>query len=126
MKKRVFISFDFDHDSFLRDSIVGQSRLPDSPFEIENWSVKEPWEQHEWKERCLAKIKRTELVLVMVGQYTKNASGVKAEIAMAKTAGVPVVGLRGYKDRECPRPEGLEGYYTWTWENVKNIVHGGR
>ncbi len=32
--KRVFISFDFDNDEALKNLIVGQSRLPDSPFEI--------------------------------------------------------------------------------------------
>ena len=34
IKKRVFISFDFDNDKRLKDFIVGQSRLPDSPFQI--------------------------------------------------------------------------------------------
>jgi len=33
-KKRVFISFDFDNDKVLKDFIVGQSKRPDSPFEI--------------------------------------------------------------------------------------------
>ena len=42
MRKRVFISFDFDHDEDLRNLLVGQSRNPDSPFELSNWSIKEP------------------------------------------------------------------------------------
>ena len=52
MAKKVFISFDFDNDQFLRDSLIGQAKLPDSPFEIEDWSVKEPWNQSDWKEKC--------------------------------------------------------------------------
>ena len=32
--KRVFISFDFDNDKRLKDFIIGQSKLPDSPFEV--------------------------------------------------------------------------------------------
>ncbi len=122
-KKKVFISFDFDNDQFLRDSIVGQSKLEDSPFEIEDWSVKIPWDQDEWKKNCLAKIKRTSLVLVMVGEETSTCSGVKAEIKMAKEASVPAVGIKGYKDKDCPRPDGLKGYYNWTWENVKNLIN---
>ncbi len=124
--KKVFISFDYDFDKFLRDSISGQAKLPDSPFEIEDWSVKIPWDEHEWEEKCLAKIKRTDLVIVMVGEYTSNCNGVKKEIKMAKEASVPVVGIRGYKNKTCPRPDGLEGYYAWTWENVKNLVMGRR
>lgn len=125
-KPKVFISFDFDNDQFLRDSLIGQCKNDGSPFDMEDWSVKEPWNQSEWKEKCLAKIKRCDLVIVMVGEKTANCSGVKAEIQMAKTANVPVVGIKGYKDKTCPKPDGLEGYYNWTWDNVKSLVHGGR
>lgn len=33
-KKRVFVSFDFDNDKVLKDFVIGQSRLTDSPFEV--------------------------------------------------------------------------------------------
>lgn len=125
-KKKVFISFDYDNDAFLRDSLVGQSKLEDSPFEIEDWSVKEPWDEKKWKEKCLSKIKRTDLVIVMVGPKTHQCSGVKAEIQMAREAKVPVVGVQGYKDKVCPEPAGLDGYYNWTWSNIKGLVHGDR
>lgn len=121
-KKKVFISFDFDNDQFLRDALVGQSKLSDSPFEIEDWSVKKPWDERTWKEQCLAKIRRTDLVIVMVGTETKQCSGVIAEIQMAREAGVPVVGIEGYKNKVCSCPNGLDSYYTWTWENIKTIT----
>lgn len=37
-KKRAFISFDFDNDKTCKDFIIGQSMLPDSPFEAADWS----------------------------------------------------------------------------------------
>lgn len=40
-KVRVFISFDYDHDSDLKTMLVGQAKNEDSPFEIDDWSVKE-------------------------------------------------------------------------------------
>lgn len=126
MKKKVFISFDFEKDAFLRNAMVGQAKYDDSPFEIEDWSVNEPWADHEWERKCLEKIKRTDLVIVMVGERTHNRPGVKAEIAMAKKAGVPVVGVRGYQDRDCPRPQGLDGYYKWTWPNIEKLLNGVR
>lgn len=122
-KKKVFISFDFDNDQFLRDSLIGQCKLNGTPFDMEDWSVKEPWNQSEWKEKCLSKIRRCDLVIVMVGERTHACSGVQAEIAMAKEARVHVVGLKGYPNKNCPKPDGLEGYYNWTWENVKNLVN---
>lgn len=126
IKKKVFISFDFDNDSFLRDSLIGQCKNNGTPFDMEDWSVKEPWNQNEWKEKCLAKIKKCDLVIVMVGPKTAQCTGVKAEIQMAKTSGVPVVGVKGYNNKECPRPDGLEGYYNWTWDNIKLLVKGNR
>ena len=41
-KKRVFISFDFDHDEDTKILLAEQARLPDSPFEITDASVREP------------------------------------------------------------------------------------
>lgn len=125
-KKKVFISFDFDHDEFLRSSLIGQCKNDGTPFDMEDWSVKIPWDYDEWKEKCLTKIKKCDLVIVMVGPFTYNCSGVKAEIQMAKTAGIPVVGIKGYRDKSCPRPDGLEDYYQWTWENIKNLVNSAR
>lgn len=125
-KPRVFISFDFDNDEWLRDSLIGQSRKNGSPFEMEDWSVKEPWNQSEWKEKCLEKIKQCDLVIVMVGEKTATCGGVKAEIQMAHDANVPVVGVKGYPDRSCPKPADLDGFYTWTWDNIKSLVNGGR
>lgn len=40
-KKRVFVSFDFDRDRRLKEFIIGQSRLEDSPFEVIDHSLKE-------------------------------------------------------------------------------------
>lgn len=42
-KTRVFTAFDFDHDEDLRNLLVGQARNPDSPFEMTDWSVREPF-----------------------------------------------------------------------------------
>lgn len=92
---------------------------------MEDWSVKETWNQSEWKERCLSKIRRCDLVIVMVGEKTSACSGVKAEIAMAKEVKVTVVGLRGYLNKTCPHPEGIK-VYKWTWENVEKLVKGYR
>lgn len=39
-KKRVFISFDYDHDESLKNLLVGQARNPDSPFCITDMSIK--------------------------------------------------------------------------------------
>jgi len=47
-RKRVFVSFDFDNDKNLKDFIIGQSKLPDSPFEVVDTSMKEAAPERDW------------------------------------------------------------------------------
>jgi hypothetical protein len=51
MAKRVYISFDYDHDDDLKTLLVGQAKLSGSPFEIADWSIKEPVTSN-WKEKA--------------------------------------------------------------------------
>jgi hypothetical protein len=69
-KKRVFVSFDFDNDKTLKEFIVGQARNPDSPFEIVDTSLKEAAPMKTWEEKARAAIKRSDIVLIMVGPQT--------------------------------------------------------
>lgn len=50
-KKRVFISFDFDNDKILKEFVIGQAKLPDSPFEVIDQSLKEAAPERSWEEK---------------------------------------------------------------------------
>ncbi|MEO6306381.1 MAG: hypothetical protein ABIO96_05555 [Nitrospiraceae bacterium] len=41
IKKRVFISFDLDHDEGKKTLLAEQAKLPDSPFEVTDTLVRE-------------------------------------------------------------------------------------
>ncbi len=75
-KKKVFISFDFDNDKRLKDFLIGQSKLEDSPFEIIDGSLKEAAPEKEWLGKARIKIKACDLVIIMVGPGTHKAPGV--------------------------------------------------
>ena len=60
-KTRLFISFDFDHDEDLRNALVGQAKMDDSPFNIADWSLKESL-SGDWKEKVRERIKRVDQV----------------------------------------------------------------
>ena len=55
--KKVFVSFDYDNDKALREFIVGQSKLPDSPFKISDWSMKEAALERDWEAKAKAEIR---------------------------------------------------------------------
>lgn len=127
-KKRVFISFDYDHDSDLKVLLIGQSKNEDSPFEIADYSVKEHL-TGDWKEKARTKIRRAEIVCVICGEYTNNAVGVSAELTIAQEEEKPYFLLNGRADKTCVKPKSAkssDSIYKWTWSNLKNLIHGSR
>lgn len=121
-KKRVFVSFDFDNDKVLKDFIVGQSRLPDSPFEVTDQSLKEAAPQSDWEQKARSAIKRSEIVLVMVGKDTYQASGVLKEVRFADELNIKVVQIIGKKDVSYTRVPNAGVLYSWSWENLKKLL----
>ena len=127
-KTRVFTSFDFDHDEDLRNLLVGQSRHPDSPFEIADWSVKEPM-TGDWKAKVRTRIRSVEQVIILCGEYTHSAAGVSAELRIAREERKPYFLLAGRKDRVNRKPQAAkatEKTYKWTWDNLKALIGGAR
>lgn len=121
-KKRVFISFDFDNDRVLRDFMLGQARLPDSPFEVIDHSLKEAAPERNWEAKARAAIARSDIVIVMVGNDTHRAGGVLKEITMAREAGVQVVQVIGYKDGDYTPVPNAGRLYAWNWQNLKKLL----
>ena len=125
---RVFTSFDYDHDEGLRNLLIGQARHPDTPFNVHDWSVKEPF-PGDWKSKVRAKIRSADQVIVLCGQHTHLASGVSAELSIAREEGKPYFLLAGYSDKSCTKPASAfdsDKMYKWTWDNLKSLIAGNR
>ncbi len=121
-KKKVFVCFDINNDESLLDELVNHAKSCECRYEIGDWSS-EPWDRDIWKEGFLTKIKKCSAVIVLVGEKTRGCSNVKDEIELARRANVPVIGIRGYKDKVCQQPEGLQDYREdWTWDTVNEMV----
>ena len=128
MKKRVFISFDFDYDEDLRNFLVGQSKNPDSPFEISDYSLKEPLDG-DWKLKIRTRIKKAECVAVICGHHTDSATGVSVELSISKEEDKPYFLLWGRKEGQVKKPKSAsqqDKIYNWTWDNLKTLIHGSR
>lgn len=121
-KKPVFVSFDFDNDRVLKDFIVGQSRLEDSPFNVIDHSLKEAAPEKDWEKKALTAIARSEIVLVMVGPKTHSARGVLKEVAMARKLDVKIVQVIGYKDGDYVPVPNAGRLYRWNWPNLKALL----
>ena len=126
--KRVFISFDFDHDEDLRVLLVGQAKNPDSPFNISNWSVKESL-LGDWKEKVRSRIRRTDLTIVICGEHTHTATGVATEVTITREEGNPYFLLSGRAGKTGRKPTSAlssDKIYEWTWKNLKRLIAGER
>lgn len=126
-KVRCFVSFDYDNDSSLKDLLIGQSKNDDSPFEISDWSIKEA--SSDWKDKARARIKNSEVVIVMCGKNTDTATGVATELSIAQEEGKDYFLLAGYSDGGNKKPTSAKSsdkIYKWTWDNLKTLIHGGR
>lgn len=127
-KKRVFISFDVDHDEGTKIMLAGQAKLPDSPFDFTDASVKEPL-TGDWKEKVRRRMANIDLVIVLCGEYTHTASGVTAEVTIAQEKSVPYFLLAAYSDKSCTKPASAKAedkLYKWTWDNLKALIGGSR
>lgn len=128
MKKRAFISFDFDHDETQKDFLIGQSRHPDTPFEFADWSIKEHLTGN-WREKARTRIRSVDLMIVLCGHNTNYATGVSAELQIAQSESVPYFLLAAYSDGNCVAPAAArptDKIYSWTWDNLKALTGGAR
>ena len=122
-KKKVFVSFDFDNDKTLKDFIIGQAKLDDSPFEVADFSLKEAAPEKNWMDKARAAIARSDVFIVMLGPKTKRAPGVLKEVKLANELKKHKFQIIGYKDgsEDLAVPDAGR-VYRWNWENLKNLL----
>jgi hypothetical protein len=126
--KKAFVSFDYDHDLDLKTLLVGQAKNSDSPFEIADYSVKEPMTGN-WKAKVKERIKLVGMVIVMCGEHTDTATGVSAELEIAQELGKEYFLLHGRSGKTCKKPKAAKSsdkVYDWTWDNLKKLIAGNR
>ncbi|HEY3911658.1 MAG TPA: TIR domain-containing protein [Stellaceae bacterium] len=127
-KTRILTSFDYDHDDDLRTLLVGQSKNPDSPFEMADWSVKEAL-SGDWKAKVRTRIRSVDQVIVICGAHTDTATGVNVEIKIAQEETKPYFLLWGRANGTCKKPTAAlttDKIYKWTWDNLKALIGGSR
>ena len=122
---RAFISFDFDHNEGQKRYFIGQSKNSRTPFTIQDWSAKSAMPQSQWEQIVEDKIKRCNMVIVLVGRNMSSAIGVRKEVEMAARNNVPVFGV--YVDDAnylSNLPIGLarSRVVNWQWDKIAEKI----
>lgn len=128
VKKRAFISFDYDNDSKVKMYLAGQAKHPDSPFEFKDNSVTAHL-TGDWEQKVRRRMDNIDVVVVLCGTKTHTAKGVAAELKIAKELGKKYFLLAAYSDKDCTKPTSAaanDKVYKWTWPNLKLLIAGNR
>jgi hypothetical protein len=126
--KRVFISFDVDNDEGAKVMLAGQAKHPDSPFDFTDASVKSHL-TGDWKEKVRRRMDSVDVVIVLCGERTHLATGVSAEVTIAREKQKVYFLLAAYADKYCTKPgtaQSSDKIYKWTWDNLKALLAGAR
>jgi hypothetical protein len=127
-QKRAFISFDIDNDLGTKTMLAGQAKLPDSPFEFKDNSVKAHL-TGDWKDKVRRRMDNIDVVIVLCGTRTHTATGVAAELKIAKESNKPYFLLSAYPYKQCVKPttaSSSDKLYKWNWHNLKKLINGAR
>ena len=86
-----------------------QAKKHDQNVEFRDYSIKEPFDE-KWKTQAKERISQTSATIVMIGPGTSNRDAVNWEIEESYRQGKKVVGVRIYRDRNDPVPQGLKDH----------------
>lgn len=117
-KKKVFVSFDYNNDLHLKGTLIGQARLPDSPFSIADFSLNETKPEVGWLSKAQSAIAQCDVFIVLLGKNTHNAAGVLKEVKIAKGIRKKRFQLRPQRKNFGSVPDAGD-VVTWKWENLK-------
>ena len=113
----VFVSFEFDKDNNLRGSFCEQAKHH-TQHRIRDCSLNEAYETPEWKGKARAAIRGCDVVIVLIGEDTHNASGVGTEVRMARQLQKPILQVRPRK-RTYSGVSGLGDPIRWKWKRIE-------
>jgi len=121
-KTRAFISF-ASEDARIRDLFIGQGKHPDTPWEIHDWSLHEPFSE-EWKTQTRARIKQCHVVIQLVGPLTAQAEGAIWEVNCGLEEGKKAFGVWISKDNHGLIPSCFKAnnIIDWTWDGVAKMI----
>ena len=113
---KIFASFEFDKDNKLRGDFFGQAKTL-TQHRVCNQSLSEPYPSQAWKSKARKAIQGCDVVVVLVGQDTHNAPGVRTEVDIARSLGKRVIQIRPRK-WTYDGVRGLEEPMRWRWKRI--------
>ena len=112
----IFVSFQFSKDKDLQNSFYKQAEEY-SHLNIVDCSLHESYSNQEWKDEAREAIRQSDVVIILIGEATHNAPGVKEEIKIARRLKKPVIQLQP-QDRPQTGVPGVKKPIPWEWTRI--------
>ncbi len=112
----IFVSFEFDRDKELQNNFYEQAKK-ETEHRVRDCSLHETYQVETWKAKAKNAIRRCDVMIVLIGQDTHNAPGVRVETDMARSFGKPIIQIRPKKrthDGLTSLPEPIP----WRWKRI--------
>lgn len=117
---RIFLSFEFDKDKQLYRNFYDQAK-ENSSYRVKNHSLREDYPTEEWLDKAREKIRQCDIVIVLVGQDTHNAPGVKKEVTVANQLRKPIFQIRP-QGQNWGEVSGAGELRAWKWKNIDKMI----
>lgn len=125
MRKKVYIAFDYD-DLGVKQNLIAESRRPECPWEFIDKSIKTPIDER-WTAEAERLIQSSDLVIVLCGEQTHQATGVAVEIQLAQKLGRRYFLLSGTRTGTPTRPRHTRSddkIWPYRWPTVQALLMG--
>ena len=113
---KIFASFEFDKDNDLKNNFFEQAK-EHSPHRVLSFSLSQAYPDQEWEAKARSAIRKCDVVIVLVGQDTHNAPGVKTEINIARQLKRPIFQVVP-QHRTYTGVTGLDRPIQWKWKSI--------
>ena len=112
----IFVSFEFGKDHELQNNFYRQAE-EETDHKIRDCSLHESYPDDTWKDKARNAIRECDVVVVLIGQNTHNAEGVKVEMDMARSFNKPVIQVRpqGRPHKGLTR---IKEPIPWKWKTI--------
>lgn len=118
---RVFLSFEFGKDEELHRNFYAQAK-EHSKHEILDCSLNEPYHPDPaWLNKARKQITQSDIVIVVNGDDTHNAAGVKKEVTVANQLGKPMFQIRP-QQRTSGEVKGAGEVISWKWKQIDAMI----
>ncbi|MYC74980.1 hypothetical protein F4X10_04300 [Candidatus Poribacteria bacterium] len=116
-KVRVFLSFEFGRDNELHRNFYSQAKCH-SKYKIVDCSLNEQYHPDAlWLNKARKQIALSDIVIVVLGQDTHNAPGVKKEVTVAGQLDKPMFQIRS-KHSTGGKVAGAGDVIRWKWKRI--------